>query len=84
MAIYVLDTNHLGPMLNKVSHLRDRILQACKKGDRFATCWPVLCELEGFASHSMKRRRMRCASDDCGASVYRHNLRVDRSPHISR
>lgn len=46
MAIYLLDTNHLAPALNKVSPLRDRILQACKQGNRFATCWPVLCELE--------------------------------------
>jgi tRNA(fMet)-specific endonuclease VapC len=46
MAIYLLDTNHLSPALNKVSHLRDRILSACKDGSRFSTCWPVLCELE--------------------------------------
>lgn len=46
MATYLLDTNHLSPALNKVSPLRDRILRACKDGSRFATCWPVLCELE--------------------------------------
>jgi tRNA(fMet)-specific endonuclease VapC len=46
MAIYLLDTNHLSPALNKVSPIRDKILQACKVGSRFATCWPVLCELE--------------------------------------
>lgn len=46
MPLYLLDTNHLAPALNKVSRLRDRILQACKAGSRFATCWPVLCELE--------------------------------------
>src|SRR4051794_2544015 len=46
MAAYLLDTNHLSPALNKVSPLRDRLLQARKGGARFATCWPVLCELE--------------------------------------
>ena len=46
MTAYLLDTNHLSPALNKVSPLRDRILRACKDGARFATCWPVLCELE--------------------------------------
>ena len=46
MAIYFLDTNHLSPALNRVSPLRDRILQAGKTGSRFGTCWPVLCELE--------------------------------------
>jgi tRNA(fMet)-specific endonuclease VapC len=46
MATYLLDTNHLSPALNKISLLRDKLLHACKGGARFATCWPVLCELE--------------------------------------
>jgi predicted nucleic acid-binding protein len=29
-----------------VSSVSDKILRTCKDGSRFATCWPVLCELE--------------------------------------
>ena len=43
---YLLDTNHLGAALRRVSLVRDRIQQAYFQGHRFGTCVPVLCELE--------------------------------------
>jgi predicted nucleic acid-binding protein len=46
MAGYLLDTNHLSAAIRKISPLRDRIRIAHRLGHRFATCWPVLCELE--------------------------------------
>jgi predicted nucleic acid-binding protein len=64
MSLYLLDTNHLGPALSRVSRVRDQILQACKKGDRFATCWPVLCELEaGIVSTKNPARNRRVLHD---------------------
>jgi len=64
MAIYLLDTNHLSPALNKVSPLRDRILRACKDGSRFATCWPVLCELEAGIVNTKNPARNRRTLDN--------------------
>jgi predicted nucleic acid-binding protein len=46
MPDYLLDRNHLGAALRKVSPVRDRIHQARKAGHRFISCYPVLCELE--------------------------------------
>lgn len=43
---YLLDTNHLSAAIRKISVLRDRLRIAHRQGHRFATCWPVLCELE--------------------------------------
>jgi tRNA(fMet)-specific endonuclease VapC len=45
MTRYLLDTNHLGEALNRVSVVRDRIQQLHRRGASFATCGPVLCEL---------------------------------------
>jgi tRNA(fMet)-specific endonuclease VapC len=46
MAVYLLDNNHLGAAIRKVSVVRDRINQARAKGHRFGTCVPAVCELE--------------------------------------
>jgi len=46
MTLYLLDCNHLSSAIRKVSAVRDRIQQARKDGCKFATCFPVLCELE--------------------------------------
>ena len=46
MAGYLFDTNHLSAAIRKTSELRDRMRAAHRVGHRFATCWPVLCELE--------------------------------------
>jgi predicted nucleic acid-binding protein len=43
---YLLDSNHLGEAIGKISSLRDRIRQACRQGCKFATCWPAIFELE--------------------------------------
>src|SRR5438552_3528059 len=45
MKRYLLDTNHLGEAIGRVSIVRDRIQQLHRQGDIFGTCVPVLCEL---------------------------------------
>ncbi|HEV3449287.1 MAG TPA: type II toxin-antitoxin system VapC family toxin [Gemmataceae bacterium] len=46
---YLLDTNHVGAAVRRVSQVRDKIQQAYHQGHRFGTSVPVLCELEiGF------------------------------------
>jgi predicted nucleic acid-binding protein len=42
---YLLDTNHLGEAVGRISIVRDRIQQQSRKGTVFGTCGPVLCEL---------------------------------------
>jgi tRNA(fMet)-specific endonuclease VapC len=64
MAAYLLDTNHLSAALNKVSPVRDRIFRAKREGARFATCWPVLCELEaGIVNTKQPERNRRTLGD---------------------
>ena len=62
MADYLLDCNHLSVTLRKVSPLRDRIHQERRKGHRFVSCFPVLCELEAgiqqTAQPAENRRRL--------------------------
>ncbi len=58
--VYLVDTNHLGAAINPVSRLRERIYQEHRKGIRFRTCVPVLCELEAGiqdSSHVASFRR---------------------------
>jgi len=45
MKRYLLDTNHLGEAIGRVSIVRDRIQQLHRQGNIFGTCVPVLCEL---------------------------------------
>jgi tRNA(fMet)-specific endonuclease VapC len=45
MTRYLLDTNHLGEAVGRVSIVRDRIQQLNREGHIFGTCGPVLCEL---------------------------------------
>lgn len=42
---YLLDTNHLGEAINRVSQIRERIIRAASKAP-VSTCIPVLCELQ--------------------------------------
>jgi tRNA(fMet)-specific endonuclease VapC len=42
----LLDTNHMSMAMSRVSHLRDRLQQAHRKGIILGTCVPVLCEIE--------------------------------------
>ena len=46
MSLYFLDTNHLSAALQRVSPMRDRMFDAIRRGHRFGTCLPALCELE--------------------------------------
>lgn len=46
MSLYFLDTNHLSAALQLVSPVRDQIFDAIRRGHRFGTCLPALCELE--------------------------------------
>ena len=46
MKRYLLDTNHLSAAIRVIAPLRDDLRQAYRRGHRFYTCWPVLCELE--------------------------------------
>jgi len=45
MKRHLLDTNHLGEAIGRVSIVRDRIQQLHRQGGIFGTCTPVLCEL---------------------------------------
>jgi predicted nucleic acid-binding protein len=45
MKRYLLDTNHLGEAIGKVSVVRDRVQKMHRQGNVFGTCGPVLCEL---------------------------------------
>lgn len=55
---YLLDTNHLGAALKKVSRVREQIGLRMRHGDRFGTCVPVLCELEAGISPIGARREL--------------------------
>ena len=55
MALYLLDTNHLGAALDGTSLLRSRIHESLRAGHRFGTCVPVLCELKTGLSHTTRR-----------------------------
>jgi len=59
---YLLDTNHIGEAIGRVSVVRDRVQRQHRRGEVFATCGPVLCELfVGLASRkdeAKSRRRI--------------------------
>jgi predicted nucleic acid-binding protein len=59
---YLLDCNHLSAALRKVSAVRERIHQGRTAGQRFISCYPVLCELEVGIQQTSKpddiRRRL--------------------------
>jgi len=44
VANYLLDTNHVSPLVTLSHPLRERILQSLNDGDIFATCVPVVTE----------------------------------------
>lgn len=44
MADYLLDTNHVSPLITLSHPLRQRILQRLDEGDSFAICVPVITE----------------------------------------
>jgi tRNA(fMet)-specific endonuclease VapC len=59
MTRYLLDTNHLSAAIRVISPLRDELRQAHRKGHRFYTCWPVLCELEDGIVQTADPKRYR-------------------------
>ncbi len=74
MARYLLDTNHVGAVLDDRSALRERLYHSLKSGHRIATCVPVLCELE-TGIHQTHRR-------DHNRRVLAVFLRRERSERI--
>lgn len=44
MSTYLLDTNHLSPMVTLSHSLRRRVLAQIELGDQFVTCVPVVTE----------------------------------------
>ena len=46
MSDFLVDCNHVSAALRKVSPVRERIHQERRAGQRFVSCYPVLCELE--------------------------------------
>jgi tRNA(fMet)-specific endonuclease VapC len=44
MANYLLDTNHVSPLVTLDHHLRNRVIQSMDAGNTFAICVPVLTE----------------------------------------
>ena len=62
MAEYLLDCNHLSAAIRKVSTVRDRIHRERKAGNRFISCYPILCELEAGSQQTARpednRRRL--------------------------
>jgi predicted nucleic acid-binding protein len=60
MTRYRIDTNHLGRLVNIRSRLLDRFLDRHRKGDRFVTCVPVLCEVDaGLVSENASASSIR-------------------------
>lgn len=45
MSAYLLDTNHLSPLVTPGHPLRQRVIQALQAGHSFAVCIPVLAEM---------------------------------------
>ncbi len=45
MSAYLLDTNHLSPLVTPGHPLRQRVVQALQAGHSFAVCVPVLAEM---------------------------------------
>ena len=59
MSLYFLDTNHLSAALQRVSPVRDQLFEAIRRGDRFGTCLPALCELEAGIAQTTRPRATR-------------------------
>ncbi|MGI8982721.1 MAG: type II toxin-antitoxin system VapC family toxin [Pirellulaceae bacterium] len=59
MRHFLVDTNHLGAMLNDAFGTRRRVLQLVNQGYRFGTCVPVLCELEAGLLQTARYKKNR-------------------------
>jgi tRNA(fMet)-specific endonuclease VapC len=56
---FLVDCNHLSAALHRVSAVRERIQQARRAGQRFISCYPVLCELEVGIQQTQKPDELR-------------------------
>ena len=61
MAVYLLDTNHVGLAVDSASLLGQRVAEARLAGIRLGTCLPVLCEIE--AGLRQVRRKVKYRRD---------------------
>src|SRR5947208_6853171 len=61
MAVYLLDTNHVGLAVDQASLVGQRVVEARLAGIRLGTCLPVLCEIE--AGLRQVRRKMKYRRD---------------------
>ena len=59
MSAYFLDTNHLSAALQRVSPVRDRVFEEIRRGHRFGTCLPALCELEAGIAQTARPQATR-------------------------
>jgi len=55
MTRYLLDTNHLSAPLNNDAGIQQGLRDARLRGDRVATCVPVLCELQAGIAFTAQR-----------------------------
>lgn len=46
MSVFLLDSNHVSPLLSLRHPLRQKVLYRFSQGDRFAICAPVIAEVE--------------------------------------
>jgi hypothetical protein len=69
MPDYLLDANHRSPALRRVSPVRGRMHQARRAGYRFASCYPVLGELEVGFQRAQSRTRIVAGSPRCCATL---------------
>jgi hypothetical protein len=61
MKRFLLDTNHIGEAIGRVSIVRDRVQQMHRQGAVFGTCGPVLARWRQFLLSATMFTRSRCA-----------------------
>ncbi len=55
MRRYLVDTNHLGLLINQRTDIRERFHRHVLAGRRFGTCVPALCELQAGLYRTARR-----------------------------
>lgn len=76
MTDYLIDTNHLSPLISQTHPLRNRILRQCRFGDSFAIAAPVLTEV--LAGIRMLPRASQNVAEWRKISVVFEYLGIDR------
>jgi tRNA(fMet)-specific endonuclease VapC len=59
MSAFLLDTNHVGLAVNRVSVVGQRVFEARQAGVRLGTCLPVLCEIEAGVRQVRRKAKYR-------------------------